>query len=200
MPSGEFDFSKSALIVYNMQKGNPGRKTLFPKIIPNVRKLIDAYHKEGRPVIYGQHISLAEEYQPKYYAYWLRWGGHHVGAWSRKWADGSPATEIIDEVKPGPHDCVIKKHVASFFVETNAEVVLRSKGVETIVLCGVTMEHGLDSTARHASFLGFMPVIVEDAVESRKAIHKKYSLALMKDIFACEILKTDDVIKRVRGR
>jgi len=199
MPGKDFDYAKSALIVYNMQEGNPGRKTLFPKIIPNVRRLIDAYHKKGRPVIYGQHVSLPEEYQPKYYAYWLSWGGHDVGEWSRKWADGSPATEIIDEVKPGRHDLVIKKHVASFFMETNVEVVLRSKEIETIVLCGVSTEHGIESTARHASFLGFMPVIVEDAVESKQAIYKKYSLALLKDIFACEVIKTDDVIRRLQG-
>jgi nicotinamidase-related amidase len=125
----------------------------------------------------------------------LRWGGHNVGEWSRKWADGAPATKIIQEVKPAPHDLVIKKHVASFFVETNAEVVLRSKGIETIVLCGVSTEHGVESTARHASFLGFMPVIVEDAVESKQAM---YSLTLMRDIFACEVPTTDDVIRRVQ--
>jgi len=197
MSSSDFDYGKSAVIVYNMQEGNPSRKTIIPKIVPNVRKLIDAAHKRGRPVVYGQHISLPERYQPKYYAYWLRSLGNDVGEWSRKWVDGAPGTKIIDDLKPAKQDLVIKKHVASLFVETNAEVVLRNRGVETLVLCGVTTEHGIESTARHGSFLGFMPAIVEDAVGSNRPRHHRYSLALMKDIFACDVQKTDYVVKRI---
>lgn len=197
MSSSDFDYSKSAVVVYNMQEGNPNRKTIIPKLVPNIKKLIGAAHKRKLPVIFGQHVSLPESYQPKYYAYWLRSLGNDVGEWSRKWADGAPGTKIIDEVKPAPQDLVIKKHVASLFVETNAEVVLRSKGVETLVLCGVTTEHGIESTARHASFLGFMPAIVEDAVGSGRTRHAKYSLALMKDIFSCDIQKTDYVVRHI---
>ena len=197
MSSKDFDYSKSALIIYNMQEGNPGRQSIIPKLVPNVKKLINAAHKMNRPVIYGQHISLPEAFQPKYYSYWLRSLGNDVGEWSRKWADGAPGTKIIDEVQPSAQDLVIKKHVASLFVETNAEVVLRSRGVETVVLCGVTTEHGIESTARHASFLGFMPSIVEDAVGSNQPLHQKYSLALMKDIFACDLQKTDYVVERI---
>ncbi len=197
MPSSDFKYDKSAIIVYNMQEGNPSRKTVIPKLVPNIKKLIDAAHVRKLPVIYGQHVSLPERYQPKYYAYWLRSLGHDVGEWSRKWADGAPGTKIIDELKPGPNDLVIKKHVASLFVETNAEVVLRNRGVETLVLCGVTTEHGIESTARHGSFLGFMPAIVEDAVGSGRRRHAKYSLALMKDIFICDVQKTEYVVERI---
>ena len=55
MSSSDFDYGKSAVIVYNMQEGNPSRKTIIPKIVPNVRKLIDAAHKRGRPVVSGMN-------------------------------------------------------------------------------------------------------------------------------------------------
>lgn len=199
MSSTDFDYSKSALIVYNMQKGNPGRETVFPMIVPNIKRLITAAHEKNRPVVYGQHISLPEKYQPKYYSYWLRSLGHDVGEWSRKWADGAPATDLVDELKPLQQDLVIKKHVASFFVETNAEVVLRSLGVETLILCGVGTEHGIESTARHASFLGFMPAIVEDATGTNKPAFHEPSLSMMREIFACDVQNTDYVIKRIRS-
>jgi nicotinamidase-related amidase len=100
MSSKDFDYSKSALIIYNMQEGNPGRQSIIPKLVPNVKKLINAAHKMNRPVIYGQHISLPEAFQPKDDCYWLRSLGNDVGEWSRNWADGAPGTKIIDEVEP----------------------------------------------------------------------------------------------------
>ncbi|MDE1852607.1 MAG: cysteine hydrolase [Thaumarchaeota archaeon] len=194
----QFDYGKSALLVYNMQEGNPNRNTIVPNLLRNVRRLVDACHEAGRPVVFGQHISLPAGYQPRYYAYWLSTLGEDVGAWSEKWADGAPATQIVPELKPSVEDLVIKKHVASLFVETNAEVVLRSKGVETLILTGVTTEHGIDSTARHASFLGFMPVIVEDAVGSKKPEYKAASLLILKNVFHCDVRSTDYVVDQIR--
>jgi nicotinamidase-related amidase len=191
----DFDYSKSALIVYNMQHN--ALKRVQEKIIPNIRRLIDAAHAKGIPVIYGQMISVPYEYQTKYFKYWLKSKGHDPKAWSEKMLDGAPATQILEDLKPAPQDLVIKKHVASFFVETNAEIVLRAKGVETIILCGVTTDHGIESTARHATFLGFMPVIVEDAVGSSREEHGRYSLALMKDVFSCDLRKTDYVLSKI---
>jgi hypothetical protein len=41
-----------------------------------------------------------------------------------------------------------------------------------------------------------MPVIVEDAVGSSREEHGRYSLALMKDVFSCDVRKTDYVLSR----
>ena len=172
-------------------------KRVQQKIVPKIRTLNDAAHAKAIPVIYGQMISVPYEYQTKYFKYWLKSRGQDPKAWSEKMLDGSPATQILEELKPAPQDLVIKKHVASFFVETNAEIVLRAKGVETIILCGVTTDHGIESTARHATFLGFMPVIVEDAVGSSREEHGRYSLALMKDVFSCDVRKTDYILSKI---
>jgi|SRR5579872_4449454 len=195
----DFDYGKSALIVYNMQKGNPTGKTVFPKIVPNIKKLIEAAREKGRPVIYGQHISLPYEYQSKYYVYWIRKSGYDPVEWSKRWSDGAPGTEIIDELAPTPKDHVVKKYVASFFVGTNAEQVLKNKKIETIILTGVTIDHGIESTARHASFIGLMPVIVSDAVGNQNEKHAEASLTLMRDVFDCSVKDTDYVVNKIRN-
>jgi biuret amidohydrolase len=51
----------------------------------------------------------------------------------------------------------------SAFVGTPLEIVLRDRGVTTLILVGAVLEIGIEPTARHAADLGFLPVVVEDA-------------------------------------
>jgi nicotinamidase-related amidase len=44
--------------------------------------------------------------------------------------------------------------------------MLRSRGIKTIVLAGITLETGVDGTAREAINRGYYTVIVRDAVSS----------------------------------
>jgi nicotinamidase-related amidase len=84
-------------------------------------------------------------------------------------AEGSQEWRIVKELVPlQGKDVALQKHTASFFVGTPLEQLLRNRGIEAIILCGLATETGIEGTARHASQLGFYPVIVEEAVGSRK--------------------------------
>lgn len=199
MDNSAFDYANSALIIYNMQNGNPCRNNTMPKIIPNIKRLIEAAHQKGRPVIYGCLVALPYEYQSKYFIHWLKELGNDPVEWTKKFHDGSPAAEVIDELKPSPQDLVMKKFAASFFVGTNLDTVLRNKGVNTIILTGVTTDHGIESTARHATFAGISPVIVEDAVGCTpdRVQYGVNSLQVLKNVFKCEVTTTDEAVRKL---
>ena len=55
------------------------------------------------------------------------------------------------------------KLTMSAFVGRPLEIVLRDRGVTTLILVGAVLEIGIEPTARHAADLGFLPVVVEDA-------------------------------------
>lgn len=57
---------------------------------------------------------------------------------------------------------IIKRQWGAFY-GTELEMQLRRRGVQTIVLCGISTNIGVESTARHAWELGFNLVIAEDA-------------------------------------
>lgn len=63
---------------------------------------------------------------------------------------------------------VIKRQWGAFY-GTNLELELRRRDIDTIVLCGISTNIGVESTARNAWELGFNLVIVEDACSASSA-------------------------------
>jgi nicotinamidase-related amidase len=60
-------------------------------------------------------------------------------------------------------DIEVTKRQWGAFYGTDLELQLRRRGIDTIVLCGISTNIGVESTARNAWELGFNLVIAEDA-------------------------------------
>lgn len=71
--------------------------------------------------------------------------------------------EVIDELKPEPGDYVVPKHRWNAFHQTHLELSLRTRGIDTVLLCGGSTHIGVASTAYGARDLDFNLVIVRDA-------------------------------------
>jgi nicotinamidase-related amidase len=81
-------------------------------------------------------------------------------------AKNAPETKFAAEVEPHPEDIEFDKFLPNGFLGTNLDWYLRSRGIKTIVLAGITVETGVDGTAREAVNRGYYTVIVRDAVSS----------------------------------
>ena len=64
-------------------------------------------------------------------------------------------SEFISEIAPVPTDVVIGKKQWGAFYGTDLELQLRRRGMDTIVLCGIATDFGVESTARFAYELRF---------------------------------------------
>lgn len=62
---------------------------------------------------------------------------------------------------------VITKRQWGAFFGTDLDPQLRRRGIDTIVLCGVSTPHGVDTTAREAYQFGYRVIFVEDAMAAR---------------------------------
>ena len=145
----------------------------------------------GRPVIYTQATGLPFEYQSKFSKYRLRRRG--VDPRTAKFMlEGSHDWQIMEEVAPDSIDIVFKKYTPSLFVGTNAEQLLRNRDVDSLIITGVSTEMGVETTARHASCLGFIPIVVEDAVGSSDELMHLASLIEMRKMF--EVRTTENII------
>ena len=60
-------------------------------------------------------------------------------------------------------DIEVTKRQWGAFYGTDLEVQLRRRGIDTIILCGISTNIGVESTARNAWELGFNLIIAEDA-------------------------------------
>ncbi|MFB6469739.1 MAG: cysteine hydrolase family protein [Vulcanisaeta sp. AZ3] len=99
------------------------------------------------------------------------------------WRGGFRPEDMELIVQPQPNDIVINKNTWSLFVGTNVELLLRNSGRYTVVLTGIATEIGVETTARHAYALGFIPVIISDAVSSYNREAHERSLTNMRAFF-----------------
>ena len=177
----------AALILIDIQQGfdlpvwgernNPGAEA-------KAAELLAAWRRTGRPLVHVQHRSVMP------------------GSPLRP---GQPGCEHKPEVKPLPGETVIGKQVNSAFIGTDLESRLRSQGIGTVVIAGLTTQHCVSTTTRMAGNLGFDAVVAADACAAHaqtghdgkrhtaEEVHQ-VSLATLHGEFA-EVASTADILK-----
>lgn len=91
--------------------------------------------------------------------------GSH-GPLGRLLVRGEFGHDLIDELQPRAGEPVIDKPGYSAFAHTDLELILRRRGIERLILTGVTTEVCVASTLRQAIDLGFDCLTVRDACAS----------------------------------
>jgi nicotinamidase-related amidase len=76
---------------------------------------------------------------------------------------GERGSDIVDEVQPRAGEPVIDKAGFSSFHQTQLDKILRERGIETLLLTGVTTQCCVASTLRSAVDLGYCCVLLQDA-------------------------------------
>jgi len=103
-----------------------------------------------------------------------------------KWARGrilirgEPGHDIIPELAPAPGEVVLDKPGKGAFCATDMDLILRSKGIEALLVCGVTTEVCVNTTVREANDRGYRCVVVADACASYFPAFHAAALAMVK--------------------
>ena len=140
----------TALLIIDVQRGLDGPRwgeRNNPQAEQRIAELLKAWRLDGRPVIHVQHASLEPE-SP------LR--------------EGEPGHAFKPEAEPMPGEPVFRKHVNSAFIGTDLESYLRARGIEELVVAGLTTDHCVSTTVRMAGNLGFLVRVVEDATATHE--------------------------------
>jgi nicotinamidase-related amidase len=87
--------------------------------------------------------------------------------------------EFVPELAPEATDIVITKRQWGAFYGTELDLQLRRRGIDTIVLCGISTSIGVESTARDAFERGYIQVFVEDAMAAREAAEHAHTVATL---------------------
>lgn len=79
---------------------------------------------------------------------------------------GEMGHEIIPELAPLASEPVIDKPGKGAFYQTDLDLMLRNRGIDTLLVCGVTTEVCVHTTVREANDRGYRCVVVADCCGS----------------------------------
>ena len=179
MPSQAKDYlspSRTALIVWDVQEALVG--SIFNKedFLTKISELVDAARINSISVFYTKIVRLPEKFESK----------ARLAMWKEGKGRGSrfEPGDIVPEIYPKDGDVVLNKHTGSIFVGTSFEYMARNAALSSLVFTGIATHMGVESSARHALNLGFLPVIAKDAVSSSDKDAHLRSLANMGKLMA----------------
>jgi nicotinamidase-related amidase len=145
----------TALLVMDIQKGIVGR-VQDPGYMPRLTRAVDGAREAGVPVLYivvGFRPGRPEASDRN-----KTFGALPPGAFT----EDDPGTAIHDGVAPRPGEPVITKRRISAFAGSDLELVLRSGGIDHLVLTGVATSGVVLSTLRQAADLDYRLTVLAD--------------------------------------
>lgn len=110
--------------------------------------------------------------------------------------DGSWGHEIVDELKPLSKEIIIKKYRHNSFIGSPIDILLRTNGIETVIVTGVTTERCVLATVAGAIARDYYVVVPRDCVASLNLeIHKAALLAMSANLSKAEMSDSTAIIK-----
>jgi nicotinamidase-related amidase len=182
--------SSTALVVIDLQKGIVGRQTApysADMVVNNAVALAEACRQNGMPVFLVRVNSSPDGKDM------LHSIADTVMSWQSPPADWA---DIVPALGPTPGDFVITKHQWGAFYGTALDLQLRRRGMTTIILCGISTNIGVESTARFAYEYGYQQIFAEDAMAALSGEEHQFAVTRIFPRMGL-VRKTEEILSRL---
>lgn len=191
---------KTALILWDLQKGLAGRAINAAQVQEASSRLIAAADAAGVMVFWSRHVLPRLELIQRPFLRFLmqKQKVKRVEDLRPTMQEGMEETEFLPGMTPASHHIVLEKSTPSFFVNTPLDLRLKTLGVSNLVLAGVATNIGIEFTVRHAQAMGYFSVVAEDATGSYTQEAQDRSIAFLRS--QVPVVSTDEICRIWQGR
>lgn len=125
-------------------------------MIPNLTRLIDQARKVGLTIVYIRttHSEWTDT------ASWIYRTSQKSGLSTCR--EGTWGAEFYDGIAPLPSERVVIKHRYSAFINTDLNTVLKARGIQSILVCGVATNVCVETTARDGYMYDYYVTMIDD--------------------------------------
>ena len=189
----EFDPRTTALVMIDFQRdfvypGGFGESlgndtSLLLKAVGPAKRVLEACRAAGIMVVHtreGHRPDLSDLPRAK------RERGNaplrigDAGSMGRLLVRGEYGHDIVDELAPIKDEPVVDKPGKGAFYATDMDTILRMKGIERLVVTGVTTEVCVNTSVREANDRGYDALVLEDCVGSYFPEFQRVALEMIK--------------------
>jgi nicotinamidase-related amidase len=174
-----YEVPTAALLVIDMQRDfvDPGGfgealgndVSLLRRAVEPTRRVLAAARAAGLFVVHtreGHRPDLSDCPPAKRARGRLASGIGDPGPMGRILVRGEYGHDIVDELKPAPGEPVVDKPGKGSFYATDLELMLRDRGIRSLIVTGVTAEVCVQTTVREANDRGFECLVLSDCIAS----------------------------------
>lgn len=184
----------SALLVMDVQRSIVDLVDGDSGYLPRLRRAIDGARAADIPVIY---VVIA--FRPGFPEVGTRNRALTAIARAGRYVEDAPGTEVHPEIAPRPDEVVVTKRRASAFSGSDLDVVLRARGIDSLVLTGIATSAVVLSTLCQANDLDFgLTVLSDGCLDLDPEVHR----VLVERLFPqwADVVTVDDWLKAIAPR
>ena len=156
----------AALIVVDVQndfvspEGSAGKRgddvSAAVAMIPNLTRLIDEGRRIGLTIVYIRTTHSEWTDTPS----WIYRTSQKSGLSTCR--EGTWGAEFYNGISPQSTERVVIKHRYSAFINTDLNTVLRARGIQSVLVCGVATNVCVETTARDGYMYDYYVTMIDD--------------------------------------